>query len=91
MKIKCVMRNEWIDDLITNHSPTPLLKQKQIRDLDVEEMESFSKIDLRDVSWWMSIRDACRLGVLVTARLSKEGCIFLAIGGKPFCITRKHD
>jgi hypothetical protein len=43
--------------------------------LDVEEMESSSKIDLRDVSWWMSIKDTCRLGVLVIARLSKEGCI----------------
>jgi hypothetical protein len=30
--------------------------------LDVEEMESSSKINLRDVSWWMSIRDACRFG-----------------------------
>jgi hypothetical protein len=29
--------------------------------LDVEEMELSSKIDLRDVSWWMSIKDACRL------------------------------
>jgi hypothetical protein len=33
--------------------------------LDVEEMESSIKIDLRDVSWWMSIKDAYRLGVLI--------------------------
>jgi hypothetical protein len=45
--------------------------------LDVEEMESSSKIDLRDVSWWMSIKDVYRLGVPVIARLSKEMCISL--------------
>ncbi len=28
--------------------------------LDAKEIESSSKIDLRDVSWWMSIRDADR-------------------------------
>jgi hypothetical protein len=33
--------------------------------LDVEEMELSSKIDLRDVSWWMSIKDACRLEMLI--------------------------
>jgi hypothetical protein len=40
-----------------------------MRALDVEEMESSSKIDLRDVSWWMSIKDACRLGVSIITRL----------------------
>jgi len=33
-----------------------------MRALDVEEMESFSKINLRDVSWWMSLKEACRPG-----------------------------
>jgi hypothetical protein len=46
--------------------------------LDFKEMESSSKIDLKDVSWWMSIKDACRLKALVTAKLSKERCISLA-------------
>ncbi len=46
VKIKCVMRNEWIDDLATNHNPTPLPEQKQMWALDVEEMESSFKIDL---------------------------------------------
>jgi hypothetical protein len=55
------MRNERIDDLATNHSFAPLLKQKQMWALDVKEMESLSKIDLKDVSWWMSIKDACKL------------------------------
>jgi len=59
--------------------------------LDVEEMESSSKIDLKDVSWWMSIKDACRLGALVTTKLLKEGCISLAIRGRPSCIACKHD
>jgi hypothetical protein len=26
--------------------------------LDAKEMESSSKIDLKDVSWWMSIKNA---------------------------------
>jgi hypothetical protein len=50
--------------------------------MDVEEMESSSKIDLRDVSWWMSIKDAYRLGVLIIARFSKERCISLVAGGR---------
>jgi hypothetical protein len=52
--------------------------------LNVKEMDSFSKIDLRDVSWWMSIEDAYRSRVLVTAKLSKEVCISLGVGGRPF-------
>jgi hypothetical protein len=59
--------------------------------LDVEGMKSSSKIDLRDVSWWMSIKDACKLGVPVIARFSKEGCISLVAGGRLVCVTRKHD
>jgi hypothetical protein len=45
--------------------------------LNVEEMGSFSKINLRDVLWWMFVKDACRPGVPVTFKLSKEGCITL--------------
>jgi hypothetical protein len=45
--------------------------------LDDEEMESFSKIDLRDVLWWKSIKDACKLGAPITTRFSKERCISL--------------
>ncbi len=67
------MRNEWIDGLATNHSPVPLPKQEQMGALDVEEMESSSKIDLRDVSWWMSIKDAYRFEVPVIVRFSKKG------------------
>jgi hypothetical protein len=52
--------------------------------LDVEKMESYSKIALKDVPWWMSIKDACSLGALIIAKLSKEGCIFLAAGGRLF-------
>jgi hypothetical protein len=41
--------------------------------LDVEEMESSSKIDnLKDVLWWMSIRKAYRLGALIIVRLLKN-------------------
>jgi hypothetical protein len=58
---------------------------------DAEEMESYSKIDLRGVSWWKSIKDAYILGVSVTAKLSKERCISLVARGRPSRTTRKHD
>jgi hypothetical protein len=69
------MGNKHINGLAINHSLAPLLEQKGMRVLDVEGMDLSSKIDLRDVSWWMSIKDAYRPGVLVIARLSKERCI----------------
>jgi hypothetical protein len=47
--------------------------------LDVKEMESPSKIDLKDVSWWMSIKDACKIGVPIIAILSKIMCISLGV------------
>jgi hypothetical protein len=69
MKVKCVMWNKQIYGLAINHSPTPLLKEKRMQVLDVEEMESSSKIYLTDVLWWMSIKNAYKLGVLVIAKL----------------------
>jgi hypothetical protein len=62
-----------------------------MRGLDVEKMESSSKIDLKDVLWWMSIKNICKLGALVITKLSKEGCISLVIGGRSFHTTCKHD
>jgi hypothetical protein len=59
--------------------------------IDVKEMESSFKIDLKDVSWWMSIKKACRSGAPVIAKLSKEGCISLATRGRPSHATCKHD
>jgi hypothetical protein len=59
--------------------------------LDGEEMKSSSKIDLKDVLWWMFVKDAYKLGVPIIARFSKEGCNFLVIGGKPFHTTCKHE
>jgi hypothetical protein len=58
---------------------------------DVKEIKSSSKIDLRDVSWWMFIKDAYRLMVPVIAKLSKEKCISLTIGRKSSRATHKHD
>jgi hypothetical protein len=58
--------------------------------LDVEGMESSSKINLRDLLWWMSIKDACRLGALITIRFSKEGCISL-VARRSFYTACKHD
>jgi len=43
-------------------------------------MVSSSKIDIKDVSWWMFIKNVYKLGVLVTVRLLKEGCISLVVG-----------
>jgi len=62
-----------------------------MRALDVEEMKFSSKIDLKDVSWWMSIKDACRPRAPIITRLSKERCISLAIRRRPFRAARKHD
>jgi len=59
--------------------------------LDVEEMESSSKIYLRDVLWCMSIKGACTLGVPVTTKVSKERCISLVVGGRSFHVAHKHD
>jgi hypothetical protein len=44
------MQIEQIDGLAINHSPTPLPKQEQMQALGVEEMESSSKMNLKDVS-----------------------------------------
>jgi hypothetical protein len=46
--------------------------------LDVEEINSSFKINLRDVLWRMSIKDACRHGFTIILKISKEGCISLA-------------
>jgi hypothetical protein len=39
----------------------------------------------------MSIKDACRLGMRIIAKLSKAGCIPLDVGGKTFHTGCKHD
>jgi hypothetical protein len=59
--------------------------------LDVKEKESSSKINIRDVSWWMSIKETCRLGPPIIAKFLKEGCISLATRERPFHVARKHD
>jgi len=58
--------------------------------LDAELMESSSKIDLRDVSWWKPIKDAYRPKVLIIAKFSKKMCISLVARGRPFCAPRKQ-
>jgi len=45
-------------------------------------MESSFKINLKDASWWMSIKKTCKPGALVTTKLSKKGCIFLIARGR---------
>jgi hypothetical protein len=91
VKVKCAMWNEQIDGLTTNHNPDPLPKQKHMRVLDVKEIESSSKIDLRDVSWWMSIKNTCKLGASMIIRFSKQGCISLTTTWRPSCVTHKYD
>jgi len=91
MQIECAMQNKWINGLTINHNPTPLLEQKRMWVLKVKEMESSSKINLKDVSWWMSIKDTYRLVASVIAKLSKERCIPLAEGGRLSWTTQRHD
>jgi hypothetical protein len=91
VKIKCVMQNEQIDGLVTNHSHAPLPEQERTWSLDVEEMKSFSKINLRDVSWLMSIKDARKPKAPIIVKFSKERYISLALGGRQSCATRKYD
>jgi hypothetical protein len=50
MKVECVMQNEQIDGLTTNNNLAPLLKQEWMWTMNVEKIQSFSKIDLKDVS-----------------------------------------
>jgi len=83
------MWNELIDGLTISHSLAPLPEQKQMQALEVEEMESSSKIDLKDVSWWMSIKDAYKLKACVIAKFSKEGCIFLVVGRRCLKLHKK--
>jgi len=52
-------------------------------------MKSFSKIDLKDVSWWKSIKNACKPKALETSKLSKERCISLVTKGRPARATLK--
>jgi hypothetical protein len=62
--------------------------------LDAEGMESSSKIDLRDVSWWMSMKDAYKPKVPITNKLLKEGCIPLVVGGRtspPKWVYQKYE
>jgi hypothetical protein len=44
--------------------------------LNVEEMESSSKINLKDVSCWMFSEDAYKLRALAFAKFSKERFVF---------------
>jgi len=44
------MHNKEIHGLAINHNPAPLFKQKRMQVLDVEQMESSSKINLNDLS-----------------------------------------
>jgi hypothetical protein len=62
-----------------------------MRALNVKEMESSSKINLRDVLWWKSIKDAYITGAPVIAKLSKERCISLAAGRRPSHVTCKQN
>jgi hypothetical protein len=90
VKVKCVMWNEWIDGLAINHRPTPL---------------AWTIMNVGSRCWRngiilqnrlkggvvMDVHQRCRLGVLITPKLSKERCIFQATKGRLFQIARRHD
>jgi hypothetical protein len=71
------------------YQPTITLPLCSNKNEYAEEMESSSKIDLKDVSWWKSIKDACRHRVPIIVRLSKEGCISIVVRRRPFHTTCK--
>ncbi len=81
VRVECAIWNEWINGLTINHSPTPLPKQEQMQALDVEEMESSSKINLKDVLWWMSIKNAFRFEGVNNCQFFFKMCIFLVTEG----------
>jgi len=62
-----------------------------MRALDAKEMESSPKIEFKNMSWWMFIKDAYKLGVLIIAKLSKNKCVFLAMKRKLSQTTQRHD
>jgi predicted nucleotide-binding protein (sugar kinase/HSP70/actin superfamily) len=66
------MQNEQIYDLAINHSLAPFLKHKQIQVLSVKKIKSSSKINLKNVSWWMFIKKAQRFKLPIIAKLSKK-------------------
>jgi hypothetical protein len=61
--------NEQINGLVANYNLAPLPEWEWMWTLNVEKMESFSKIDLKDVSKWMSIIDACKLEAPIINKL----------------------
>jgi len=54
-------------------------------------MESSSKIDLKDMLWWMSIKKSYKFRAPIITKISKERYISLVVRGKPFHATCKHD
>jgi hypothetical protein len=85
------MWNEQINGLAINHSSAPLPEQEWMWILDAKEMESSSKINLKGVSWKMSIKNAYKHGVLVIAKLSKKWCIFLITKGRLSQTAQRHN
>jgi hypothetical protein len=59
--------------------------------LNAKEMESSFKINLKDVLWCMSIKNAYRLGALITIKLSKERCVTLVTEGRLSWGAWKHE
>jgi hypothetical protein len=66
------MQNKQINGVTTNRSFSPLLEQEWMQALDAKEIESSSKIELKDVSWWTSIKDAYKLVASIIAKLWKN-------------------
>jgi hypothetical protein len=48
-------------------------------------------INLKDVSWWMSIKNAYIFRAPTTVRLFKKRCISLIARRKPSYATHKYD
>ncbi len=66
VEVECAMQNKHIDGLTINHNPTPLPEQERMQVLKVKK--------------WIIFQN--RLGTLLIIKLSRQGCIFIVMGGK---------
>jgi hypothetical protein len=74
VKVECEMQKEHIDGLAINHSFAHLHEQERMWTLDVEKIESSSKINLKDVSWW--ITKVAQVRSILQSLVNKVCCLW---------------
>jgi hypothetical protein len=84
LKENRVCNVEQMDRWTNNqHSLASLPEQEQMWVLHDEENGIIFQNTFKRGVWWMSIKNVCKPKVLITAKLSKERCISLAMGRRP--------